>query len=371
MVKLNWIEFENSTSGLKCERIYFNEYINLLVGLSGAGKTQIVKAIEKSLKYAIYKIDLHPFYAKMCFIVDDREYIWEYSISAISERKPYNLLSIKYVFTYERLKLNGEDVLLRDGDKIKLKDFDSLPTPLNNQSILSQYGNDPVYKNIIEDFRRIMPIDINYEMNRNIDKKCFNKFKNQVSGKKYTYHYLIISELPTICKLYLAKIGFYDNAYNIILNYVQSIFPEVTDINIVEDQSKGLCVLSLNSLYGCKNDYCLTQNEISSGMLKAIYLIIELVTAQPDSLILIDEFENGLGANCLGCLLSLLSSNLQFVITSHHPKVMSQIPPVQWYILNRDASTIKNFSADEIGITNSRHEAYFNLLNKWEYEGKI
>ena len=39
-VKLKWIEFEDLRTGLKIEKIEFNDDITLLVGLSGVGKTQ-------------------------------------------------------------------------------------------------------------------------------------------------------------------------------------------------------------------------------------------------------------------------------------------------------------------------------------------
>ena len=45
-------------------------------------------------------------------------------------------------------------------------------------------------------------------------------------------------------------------------------------------------------VYGKK----LMQHEISNGMLKTIYYIVELVTMSKNSLVLIDEFENGLGS---------------------------------------------------------------------------
>ena len=44
-VRIKWLEFENLRTGLKIERIYFNDDITLLVGLSGVGKTQILNVI--------------------------------------------------------------------------------------------------------------------------------------------------------------------------------------------------------------------------------------------------------------------------------------------------------------------------------------
>ena len=60
-MKLQWVEFENLETGLKIERIYFNKDITLLVGLSGAGKTQVLNAVKYSLSLAVDKnTTLHP-----------------------------------------------------------------------------------------------------------------------------------------------------------------------------------------------------------------------------------------------------------------------------------------------------------------------
>ena len=63
--------------------------------------------------------------------------------------------------------------------------------------------------------------------------------------------------------------------------------------------------------------------------------------------------------------------DLQFIITSHHPKIISSIEKEKWKIIQRDAETVKNCTSEEYGIGNSQHDAYFNLINRWEFEGKI
>ena len=123
-------------------------------------------------------------------------------------------------------------------------------------------------------------------------------------------------------------------------------------------------------VYGKK----LLQQDISNGMLKTIYYIVELFTMSEDSLVLIDEFENGLGVNCIDVLSELMLSerdDLQFIITSHHPKIINAIDKNKWKIIDREGSIVKNSSSLSYGIGNSQHDAYFNLLNRWEFEGKI
>ena len=109
-------------------------------------------------------------------------------------------------------------------------------------------------------------------------------------------------------------------------------------------------------------------------MLKTIYYIVELFTMSEDSLVLIDEFENGLGVNCIDLLSELMLSernDLQFIITSHHPKIINAIDKDKWRIIDREGSIVKNSSSLSYGIGNRQHDAYFNLINRWEFEGKI
>ena len=63
--------------------------------------------------------------------------------------------------------------------------------------------------------------------------------------------------------------------------------------------------------------------------------------------------------------------DLQFIITSHHPKIINGIDKDRWKIIDRDINIVKNVESKEYGIGNSQHDAYFNLINRWEYEGKI
>jgi predicted ATPase len=71
-------------------------------------------------------------------------------------------------------------------------------------------------------------------------------------------------------------------------------------------------------------DHWIDERQISAGMLRTLYHINEIFLGTSGSVILIDEFENSLGVNCIDDLTSELLINkrdLQFVITSHHPYI--------------------------------------------------
>ena len=150
---------------------------------------------------------------------------------------------------------------------------------------------------------------------------------------------------------------------------MKELFVEIEDIDVEEDSIREMYLVSIQ-VYGKK----LLQHNISNGMLKTIYYIVELFTMSKDSLVLIDEFENGLGVNCIDLLSELMLSernDLQFIITSHHPKIINAIDKDKWRIIDRDNCIVKNSGSLDYGIGNSRRDSYFNLINRWEFEGKI
>ena len=372
-VKLKWIEFENLRTGLKIERIAFNEDITLLVGLSGVGKTQILNAIEYSMKLAVNKnLRLEPYEVSVCFQIGDEEYVWSYKIQQDYAEDIIESKEIKYCFVYEKLQNSKGDILMqRTPDTIEVAGYDKVPTPKKDESLLVQYSEDSFVKPIISEMSKLYPIEIDIDVRGAIAQDSFNMFKAKIKDSlkgKERPPFEKFSHLPVPLKIYITK-EYYPEMYAQIFSAVKELFMEINNIDIVEDSARELYMVAID-VYGKK----LMQHEISNGMLKTIYYIVELITMSANSLVLIDEFENGLGVNCIDVLAELLLSerkDLQFIITSHHPKIINQISNRKWKIIERDIATVKNSTAEEYGIMHSQHDAYFNLINRWEYEGKI
>ena len=372
-VKIRWIEFENLRTGLKIERVNFFDDITLLVGLSGVGKTQILHAIEYSLKLAVKKnIRLHPYFVTLGFEMQGKAYEWSYKIEESQEEAVIEVKDIDYIFTYEKLSENGSVLLYRDNDNIIVTGYEKVPTPKKDESLLLQYSQDASIKNIIAELSKLYPIEIDMDVRGAIDNESFNMFKAKVKESfkksKKDSSFEQFSHLPVPLKIYIAK-KYYPDIYAKIFDAIKELFMEINDIDITEDPLRELSMVSVE-VYG----KTLMQHEISNGMLKTIYYIVELITMSDNSLVLIDEFENGLGVNCIDILAELLlneRTDLQFIITSHHPKIINQVSNSKWRIIERDINVVKNSDAEEYGISHSQHDAYFNLINRWEYEGKI
>ncbi|MDL5054282.1 AAA family ATPase [Oscillatoria laete-virens NRMC-F 0139] len=109
---------------------------------------------------------------------------------------------------------------------------------------------------------------------------------------------------------------------------------------------------------------------ISSGMFKTLMYISELYLSPDDCVILIDEFENSLGINCLDNVTDLILSNRksQFIITSHHPYVINNISPAYWKIVTRKGSLVTVKDAKDFHIPDSRQKAFIDLINVLQNE---
>lgn len=371
-VKIKWIEFENLKTGLKIEKVTFNEDITLLVGLSGAGKTQILNAVEYSLNLAINKdVVLHPYRVGMGILIGDDEYEWIYEIKKISENELIIDEESKYEFSFEELKRNGEMIFERRHDKINVIGYDKVPQPKKDESLLLQYSEDKNFETLISGIRKLYSVEIELAVRGGIKSENFSRLKSKVADtikSERDVEFKVFSHLPVAAKLYIAK-RHYKDLYIKIFEAVKELFIEIEDIDVEEDNVREMYLVSIQ-VYGKK----LLQQDISNGMLKTIYYIVELFTMSEDSLVLIDEFENGLGVNCIDLLSELMflqRNDLQFIITSHHPKIINAVDKSKWRIIDRNGSVVTNSGSLAYGIGNSQHDAYFNLINRWEFEGKI
>ncbi len=371
-VKIRWIEFENLKTGLQIERINFNKDITLLVGLSGVGKTQILNVVEYSLNLAVDKnIILHPYRVGIGILIDNNEYEWFYEINEINKNELIINGESGYEFSFEKLLCNGKIIFERKNEKVSIIGYDKVPQPKKDESLILQYSEDENFEILISGIRKLYSVEIELAIRGGIQSKSFNRLKFKVIDtikNEKNVEFKIFSHLPVALKLYIAK-RYYSELYIKIFDAVKELFTEIEDIDVEEDSIREIYLVSIQ-VYGKR----LLQHDISNGMLKTIYYIVELFTMSKDSLVLIDEFENGLGVNCIDLLSEMMLSernDLQFIITSHHPKIINAIDKDKWRIIDRDNCIVKNNGSFDYGIGNSQHDAYFNLINRWEFEGKI
>lgn len=176
-----------------------------------------------------------------------------------------------------------------------------------------------------------------------------------------TLHFLSNNSIERLAYVY----QYHYERFNLIKDLYQLIFDQIEDLKFeVVEQQYVLYVKEKSS------DWIAHPN-LSDGMLKTLVYISEVTLAKPGTVLLIDEFENGLGLNCLGLVLEemIQKQDIQMILTSHHPYIINNIAPACWVIIHRVESTVLNKTAIELGIGQTKYDAFFELMNRLEYEG--
>jgi AAA15 family ATPase/GTPase len=116
--------------------------------------------------------------------------------------------------------------------------------------------------------------------------------------------------------------------------------------------------------------------EMSSGMQKVLLILTDMHLLPEGAIYLIDEYENSLGINAIDFFPPMLISeetNSQFIITSHHPYIINQIPMSNWFVFHRKGSdvSISYGEALEERYGKSKQEAFIKLINDPLYRGGV
>lgn len=400
-MKINQLSYYDHKRQWRLEPIEFSDF-NLLVGVSGVGKTRILQAILDLQKISEGK-SLNGVEWDIHFTYKNNEYHWsgefECNISnnLILENEENNFSkNSNFKIKNESLSKNGELIIDRNGSEIKFKN-NTLPIKLSPiQSVakilseerdisLVRHGlNKIIFANELSKYSEILTSLM-------IDQDSIKKLtdfipeytdKNHRSSIIQKYYQ---SNLPIQSKLILA---FYekDPIFQVIKERFISIFEQVEDIKIEEDeededkneennfdifiQKKASLIIKIKER---GVNHWISQKYISSGMYKTLIQISECYLTAEGSVILIDEFENSLGVNCIDIVTDLLleNRNLQFIITSHHPYIINKVGMEHWKIVTRKGGVVTAKDAKDFGLGKSRHEAFMQLINLDEYNEGI
>ena len=391
-MKINQLSYYDHKRQWRLEPIEFSDF-NLLVGVSGVGKTRILQAILDLQKISEGK-SLNGVEWDIHFTYKNNEYHWsgefECNISnnLILENEENNFSkNSNFKIKNESLSKNGELIIDRNEIEIKFKNniLPIKPSPV--QSVVETLNGEADIASVKHGFESIIStvqwsdasLYNGLIYNIVIDKifKDSSLDQRMVVDKRYYQ-----SNLPVQIKLVIAY--FEKNPiFQAIKERFINIFEQVEDIKIEQDEDENEEDTLLNSIQekapltikikekGVNN--WISEKYISSGMYKTLMQISECYFAPEGTMILIDEFENGLGVNCIDIVTDLLleNRNLQFIITSHHPYIINKVGMEHWKIVTRKGGVVTAKDAKDFGLGKSRHEAFMQLINLDEYNEGI
>ncbi len=368
-MKLLSLEFEDKQTGWKLAKMDFNPDMNLLVGVSGSGKTKILKAIETlqgvatdARKYLNYGIKWNATIGDG----DDSKYTWqgEYStksFSAVTNDAPY--------ISSEEISKDGTTILFRKGTRLSLNDKEIPSVSPQFSSPLIFSGDLNVGK--INRFFASVIINQLYKIHHVFAAPTSEVLAatSLVKSKKD----LLASKYPTPLKLILAKYVAKD-LFDKIEQIFRSIFQtfEYFDVSSEANPSGTFNVLLMKEK-GITEP--IKPSDFSSGMNRALHIIADSVLSEENDVVLIDEFEASLGVNCLDEITDHVVSdslNRQYIVTSHHPYIINNIPTECWKIITRKGSVVIAHEALDFDIGGrSRQDAFSQLISSDSYREGI
>ena len=371
-MKIISLRLKNNFLGWDFDEIDFSSNLTLLVGVSGAGKTQILRAIIDLRRIANGKA-INGFEWKIIFsTVNGTEFIWEGGFDTVET----NELSFdeadkekqdpqeKSSLVYETLTSNNQVLIQRNQGEIKFKNS-QMPKLSSHQSMIYILKEETLIKEAFDAINKIQYRDHTRNSLRLINsKQSLHLLKN----KCQTLESIVNSDEDIRTKLYLT----YENEPNIfkkIRSRFIDIFQQIEDIKIepmeINELPKRLtentAVISIKEKSVPK---WIREDRMSSGMLRTIIHVSDIFLSNEGSVILIDEFENSLGINCIDILTDDLiheNKTLQFIATSHHPYIINNIPYEYWKIVTRQGGHIRICNASDYHLGKSKQDAFIQL----------
>ena len=366
---INWFEFNDATYGISIDRTYFNK-INLLVGVSGAGKTIILRVLSSYIdlirKGSSVKNECN---FKMNFTVDTVSsvdtYEWSISTTQSSLVDKVTGNTAGYIVTKEELLRNGKMLFARDNNKLEISGYNSLPKIPLDKSTIAVFKDDNLFKDINKAFVSVIGLDEQKNAYIEVPKEFYDEAfivakENMMS---YAHMALYMSLLPLVVRLGIAR-SVYAEKFNMYMDKLKEIFPYISDVKIRLSKStqKYVIVLCL------QDDVEVEQDRISSGIIKTMNVLAYLYFIAQNALIIVDEVENSLGINCLDDVIesidcSVYEQNNQAILSSHHPYIINAVDSSKWRIVSQENGHITTKSANEVGIDSKNRDGFFELIN--------
>jgi AAA15 family ATPase/GTPase len=374
---ISTFQFENKSLNWRLETLELNK-LTLLVGASGVGKTQILKAL-MGLKRIAKGASLHARSWAVTFETSDKKhYRWEgefenTAINFFDDDEMYELTKQENKsnpnIIFEKLYLNGDLIVDRIGKKILFNGQQTIKLS-QQESILSLLREEDLVQSAHDDFDHTHSLSVQ-------DNIAFTFSNAHSLIEKYNSLAKIqSSELNTLLKLFF--ISRVDQAiFTLIKDQFCTIFPQVEDLKVApletmqQDMSKPFNHYPFVQIKEEGVKHWIEQGRISSGMFRTLMQLSELYLCAEGTVFLIDEFENSLGINCINEITQyILNSDrqLQFVLTSHHPYIIDAIGMQNWKLVTRNAGIVKAHNISEFNIGKSRHSAFMQLLQLDEYQ---
>jgi hypothetical protein len=268
---------------------------------------------------------------------------------------------------------SGEDIVNRKHNEIYFHDL-KIPAKLSAfESVLKLFSED---ENIVSIFKGFTENIIESDVEQH---DPYGLIIPALAKRYKALEVIRDNTFDTFTKLALVHENVPD-VFDKIKENLIDVFPEIEDMTVrfkpyakirikvepFEELSATNMVLYVKIAHV---DGWISHHYLSAGMLKTLIFITDMHLCPEGTVLLIDEFENSLGVNCIDILddLSLSRKGFQYIITSHHPYIINNIPMSYWKVVTRQGGVVKSLEAKDLKLGKSKHEAFMQLMQLDEF----
>lgn len=371
-MRIEAIEYANLDSGWTLCETSFRPDVTLLVGLSGAGKTRILSAIQTLRTLATSDTATLPESIRWCLVFvrnDGSRCVWKGETDKSmqdDEYQPPDMIT-------ESLSIDGVDVFRKVGDDFL---FRGHPTPPLSHRItgLRLFAVDVDLAQISHEFFNLVFLNHGHPSSPLEPSNWYSLTWTKSEFDEYQVLYQSLdslqrSNLPIDKRIFIAGLFIPEVFHEINLRF-RDAFPFVNLIKIDQFRPDKDTFMFNCDVLERNVTRPLDLSQLSAGMLNTFVLLAYCYLWPTGTVILIDEFESSMGTNCLDDVTDLVtetSRRMQFILTSHHPYVINNIRSECWKIVSREGGTVTTRAAAELGIGASRHTAFTQLINSKAY----
>lgn len=352
--------------------------LTLLVGASGVGKTQILRALE-NLKKIVDGKSLNGIKWEITFeSLNNKIYNWKGEFEEKNYMLPDSAVDRQEdpVILWENLSEGECKIVRRDKNGIIFRGEKTVKLSAHQSAIYLLKAESDI-KMAENGLSKIKMIEA--PTSDNLIITSYTALELLVRSYNSNHSQFLFDNLDIKFKLLAISLMKDDSLFKSIKKRYSDIFPQVEDIRFVRKiANKDLSIIKADEYIiqikekGVKK--WISQSDISSGMLRSLMQISEIYLCPEGSVLLMDEFENSLGVNCIDELTNDILSvdrNIQFILTSHHPYIINNIPYQNWKIVTRKGGKVMVKSATDYRIGESKHDYFMQLLQLDEFTNGV
>lgn len=340
--------------------------INLFVGESGSGKTKLLNTIFNISQLASPNNKTNYRGAwEIVFKVGATQYSWLYENSTGEGIDKEIITRSEGGNTQTLVSRKKGEFLFND------KALPKLSSQISAISLLAEEADiQPIFESINKVIRRNFFGDALERTTTlgNIPAGLLSELGKSKDMRK------VKDDLPLSVRLYLLSKVFPEK-YNQICDNFKTVFSSVESCDLPDATTvypeMNLAISGKIPVFAVREkgvEGYIGINELSSGMQKVLLLLTDIISLAGDHIYLLDEYENSLGVNAINFFpdfLSQFGGNNQFIITTHHPYLINNMPIKDWYVFHRSGSdvTIKHGEELEEKFGKSKQKAFVQLMN--------